>query len=273
MSRGRFQMGIGTGGLASDVELFNLGDGADRGNMVRESIDMILAIWQGKAPYAIEGKYWSTKIQDASRIEFGVGQFPKPYQQPHPPLAISPMSPHSGSALLAGERGWIPISGANLVQPRYIASHWERYAEGCEKRGTRPESTIWRVSHSIVVAPTDEAAREYILREDGAMSFWFRYILSSFRQRGILAVLAPDGHSDPNALTWQEVAESMVSWGSPRTVTDKLVALRDTVGDFGTLTITAHEWDKPAFCQHSMRLLVNEVMPKFSQHTNTTRAA
>ncbi|MCH9672472.1 MAG: LLM class flavin-dependent oxidoreductase [Gammaproteobacteria bacterium] len=273
LSKGRFQMGIGTGGLASDVELFGVGGNVDRAEMVRESIDMILAIWDGEAPYDLKGKYWSTEIKDISRLEYGVGEFPKPYQQPHPPIAISLMSPGSSSALMAGERGWIPISGANLVQPRYISSHWDRYVEGCDKRGVKADSSIWRVSRSIVVAPSDEEAREYLLREDGAFSFWFRYIVSSFRQRGALAALAPDGHPDPDALTWQEAAESMVSWGSVETVTDKLVALRDTVGDFGTLTITAHEWDDPAFCKRSMRMLAEEVMPKFSQHADATRAA
>ena len=58
----------------------------------------------------------------------------------------------------------------------------------------------------------------------------------------------------------------MVTWGSMTTVTDKLVALRDKVGPFGVLTMLAHEWDNPVFCQHSMRLLANDVMPVFARH-------
>lgn len=266
MAKGRFQMGIGSGGLASDVELFDVGGSTDRGDMVRESIEMILAIWSGEAPYRLQGKYWNTQIQDVSRLEFGVGAFPKPYQQPHPPIAISVMSPKSGSARLAGAHGWIPISGANLVQPRYISSHWDLYAEGCENRGVRPDPDIWRVSRSVVVAESDAAARDYVLNPDGALSFWFRYIVSSFRQRKALPALAPSGHPDPEALTWEEAAESMVTWGSPDTVADKLVALRDETGHFGTLTITAHEWDDPEFCQRSMSMLSSEVMPVFAKH-------
>jgi hypothetical protein len=48
------------------------------------------------------------KIEDTGRADYGVGHFIKPYQQPHPPIAISIMSPNSGSARLAGEQGWIP---------------------------------------------------------------------------------------------------------------------------------------------------------------------
>ena len=273
MCKGRFQMGIGTGGLASDVELFDVGGNTDRGDMVRESIEMIRGIWAGEAPYRLEGKYWTTKIEDVSRLEFGVGEFPKPYQQPHPPIAISVMSPNSGSARLAGQNGWIPISGANLVQPRYIASHWALYAEGCEQRGVPADPDIWRVSRSVVVAESDAEARDYVLNPEGALSFWFRYIVSSFRQRGALAALAPADHPDPQALTWEEAAESMVSWGSAETVLEKLVALREDVGHFGTLTITAHEWDEPAFCQRSMRMLAQEVMPRLSKHAEQAQKA
>lgn len=53
----------------------------------------------------------------------------------------------------------------------------------------------------------------------------------------------------------------MVTWGSTTTVTEKLVALRDKVVPFGVLTMLPHEGDDPVFCQHSMRLLANDVMP------------
>jgi hypothetical protein len=36
---------------------------------------------------------------------------------------------------------------------------------------------------------------------------------------------------------------------------------------FSVLTMLAHEWDNPFFCQHSMRLLANDVMPVFARHT------
>lgn len=273
LSDGRFLMGIGTGSLASDVELFGVGGDTDRGEMVRESIDHILAIWEGEAPYNRKGKYWDIKLENVSRIEFGVGEFLKPLQQPHPPIAISIMSPSSGSALMAGERGWIPISGASFLQPRYTSSHWERYAEGAEKAGRQADPDIWRVSRSIVVAPTDEEARDYVLNPDGAICYWFRYLLSSLRARGLQKFVAPDGHPDPDAVEWHEAAESMVAYGSPATALDKLAALRDQTGDFGVLTLLTHEWDKPAFCQRSMQLLAEEVMPMFAQHARAIRAA
>ena len=273
LSKGRFQMGIGTGSLSSDVELFEVGGDTDRGDMVRESMEHILAIWDGEPPYDREGKYWNVKIQDMARGEFGVGHFVKPFQQPHPPIAISIMSPKSGSARMAGERGWIPISGAAFLHPRYTSSHWETYAEGCERAGRRPDPDIWRVSRSIVVAPSDQEARDYILNPDGPMSFWYKYFLSSIKSRGLTKYVAPEGYENPETITWEEVALDQCTWGSSKTVVDKLVALRDLTGHFGVLTAMAHEWDDPAFCKRSLTLLADEVMPAFSRHAEAGRPA
>ena len=272
LSRGRFQMGIGYGSLSSDVELFDVGGSTDRGAMVRESIEHILAIWEGEPPYTREGEYWNVKIENTDRVEHGVGCFIKPFQQPHPPIAISIMSPSSGSARMAGEQGWIPISGAAFLHPRYTASHWEAYAEGCEKAGRQADPDIWRVSRSIIVAPTDQEARDYVMNPEGPFHFWYGYLLSSLRARGLMRFIAPEDHPDPDSITWQEVAEYQVAFGSPSTVVDKLVALHDQTGPFGELTAMAHEWDLE-FGKKTMTLLAEEVMPAFAQHADATRVA
>ena len=272
LSKGRFIMGIGTGSLSSDVELFDIGGTTDRGAMVRESIDHILAIWSEDTPIERHGKYWDISVTDMSRASYGVGKFVKPLQQPHPPIAISIMSPNSSSALMAGQRDWIPISGASFLQPRYTASHWQMYAQGCEEHGRVADTDVWRISRSLVVAPSDAEAEAYILKPDGSISFWFRYLLASLRARGLTKFVAPDGHPNPDEVTWQEAALDMVTWGSPDTVVEKLVALREVTGPFGVLTMLAHEWDDETFCRRSMQLLAQDVMPKFTQHADANKA-
>ena len=268
LSGGRFQMGIGNGTLSSDVELFEVGGNTDRSAMVRESIGHILSIWSDDPPYNRQGRFWNVKVKNVSRIEHGVGAFIKPFQRPHPPIAISIMSPQSSSARMAGEHGWIPISGAAFLHPRYTASHWDAYCEGAEKASREANPNIWRISRSIVVAPTDQEAYDYIVNPEGAFSFWFRYLLGSLKARGMAALIAPENHPDPNALTWEEAAEYQVAWGSPRTGIEKLVALSDLTGPFGVLTAMAHEWDDPAFCKRSMTMLAKEVMPTFARYVN-----
>jgi len=79
MSGGRFLMGVGSGGLASDFELFNI-DPAARQRQFMESIDMILRIWAQDPPYDIQGEFWNVQIKKAIMPELGVGTMPKPLQ-------------------------------------------------------------------------------------------------------------------------------------------------------------------------------------------------
>ena len=74
---------------------------------------------------------------------------PKPFQRPYPPVAVSAMSPFSGTARLAGSRGWSLIS-ANFNPSVHTRSHWEAYSQGCEQAGRKPDRRDWRVARSIV---------------------------------------------------------------------------------------------------------------------------
>src|SRR3712207_514817 len=92
MTQGRFILGIGPGGLASDWELFGNTDATLRGRRMLEAMDAILAIWGQDPPYDIAGPTWSARIAEAVIPEFGVGTMPKPYRRPHPPIAITARS-------------------------------------------------------------------------------------------------------------------------------------------------------------------------------------
>ena len=67
------------------------------------------------------------------------------------------------------------------------------------------------------------------------------------------------------AITTEYMLNAMVVAGSPSTVTQKLVAFREEVGDFGTLIATAHDWDDEARWRRSMQLLADEVVPNLQR--------
>lgn len=271
LAKGRFLMGIGPGGLSTDLELFGAQDPTVRAERTLESIDMILKIWAQDPPYDLRGKHFNVKISDVSRREFGVGCIPRPYQLPHPPLAVSLLSPDSANARIAGQRGWIPISGAAFVQPRYVRSHWEQFAKGAHETGRPADRAIWRVCRSIMVFPSDAEADDYLANPKGPFNFYFRYVMSSFGQRNMLHLVRPDGREQDASVDWLDIARSQVAHGSPRRVLDQLVHLCDRLGGFGVLIALAHEWDNPAVCRRSMELLAREVMPKLSQHVGSLR--
>ena len=272
LCRGRFIMGIGPGGLVSDLEMFDVGQAELRPQMVLESIDTILNLWAQDPPYEIDGRFWKISLKENIWPEFKVGYLPRPYQQPHPPIALSLLTPNSSSARTAGERGWIPVSG-QFFHRRYLRGHWERYAEGCEQAGRRPDPDVWRVSRSVLVTETDAEAEDYLADPDNVLSFYYRFFHYSFSTaRKALFMLKPDLEMPDEDVTVDTIKRALIIAGSPHRVLDQLVALRDEVGHFGTLLMDGHDWDQPKLWRRSMELLATDVMPKFAQHAGATRA-
>ena len=272
LSGGRFIMGIGPGGLVSDLEMFEVGQAELRPQMVQESIDIVLKLWAQDPPYEIDGRFWKFALKNGVWPEFKVGYIPRPLQQPHPPIALSIITPNSSSAKVAAERGWIPISG-NFFHRRYLRGHWEKYLEGCEAVGRRPDPDVWRVSRSVLVTETDAEAEEYLADPDSGLSFYYKFFIHSFAQgRKALFMIKPDVDLPDERVTVDAVKRGMIIAGSPRRVLDQLVALREEIGHFGTLLMAGHDWDRPALWRRSMELLARDVMPRFGAHAAATPA-
>lgn len=272
LCEGRFIMGIGQGGLVSDIELFKTGEPARRSKMMQEAIDMVLRLWADDPPYEMHGEFWDVTLQEGIRSEFGVGSVVKPYQKPHPPIATSLVSPGSGTARVAGERGWIPVTG-NFMHARYIRSHWEKYAEGCEAAGRRPDPSVWRVARSILVTESDAEAEDYMAETDTGLDYYWSFFLDNFSRRGAAFMLAPSEDMAATDVTVPLVKNTMVIAGGADTVLDRLVALVDETGPFGTLIMGGHDWDRKAMWKKSMTLLAEQVMPRLSQHSAASQAA
>jgi len=269
LCRGRFIFGIGPGGLVSDFELFDVGQADLRPQMMLESIDTVLKLWAQDPPYRIDGRFWKIAVEQHIYPEFKVGYVPRPYQQPHPPIALSLLTPKSTSARTAGERGWIPVSG-NFFHRRYLRGQWEMYAAGCEAVGRRPDPDVWRVARSVLVTETDAEAEDYLADPHSGLAFYYSFFLFSFTQlRKALFMVKPDVDMPDEAVTVDAIKRGMIIAGSPRSVLEQLVALREETGHFGTLLMAGHDWDQAKMWRRSMELLASEVMPRFSAHASS----
>ena len=91
---------------------------------------------------------------------------------------------------------------------------------------------------------------------------------------GLLTSLKPRADMTDDEATVEVITEASVIYGSPKTFLDKLVALREEVGPFGTLLMTGLDWSGPNrdWERESMQLLAQEVLPKFRQHVGTRAA-
>ena len=257
MLKGRFIMGISPGGLMSDAEVFGNYQ-KDRNAIFLESINMVLDIWQNVGPYDLSGQFFNVTTGKTMIPEIGQGTILKPYQQPHPPIVVTAVAPHSKGVMEAAKRGWMPIS-ANFLLPEWVATHWAKLVEG--KSDAKPSD--WRVAKSIFVADDDKVAERYGRSPEGPYHFYFKQLirkLIGFGGRGNLFKL--DQNQPDSEITPDYVTKKLVIAGTVNSVVDQLLAFRETTGDFGTLLYACHDWLDPALGRRSMQLMAEQVMPK-----------
>jgi alkanesulfonate monooxygenase SsuD/methylene tetrahydromethanopterin reductase-like flavin-dependent oxidoreductase (luciferase family) len=260
MLKGRFIFGISPGGLKSDAEMFG-GLGKDRNEMFLECINAVLALWASDGPYSLSGKYYSVSTQNTTIREIGQGTILRPYQQPHPPIVVTAVAPHSKGVTEAAKRGWQPIS-ANFLLPEWVASHWPSYVEGRQAVGAEPKQSEWRVAKSIFVADDDAVARRYGLGPEGPYHFYFKQLARKLVSGGRSNLFKLD-RSEPDAkITADYVTGRLTIAGTVDSVVEQILAFRETTGPFGTLLYACHDWMDPALARRSMQLMAEEVLPR-----------
>ncbi len=259
MLEGRLIFGISPGGLLSDAEVFgNLK--ADRNAMFVECINMILDIWKGDAPYDLKGDYWQITTRETMMPEIGQGIIIKPYQDPHPLIVGTAVAPYSKGVTAMAARGWEPIS-ANFLLPKWVASHWPKYAEGCEQGGRKADPANWRIAKSIFVADDEATAKRYATDPNGPYVSYYRSILTKMKFGGRLGLFKEDQSMDDDAVTLDYVCDRLITYGTPESVTEQLLAFREEVGDFGNLVYAGHDWADIELGRRSMVLMAEKVLP------------
>ncbi|MBV7337631.1 LLM class flavin-dependent oxidoreductase [Chloroflexi bacterium TSY] len=258
LAKGRLNVGFGQGGVPTDWGLFDLPDPRTQGLMTLEAMEIVTKIWQTDGPFEFNGDYWTIKLSEKIP-ELGLGEVLKPYQKPHPPIAMSIIKEESMAAKTAGQRGFIPIS-INLAPPHKIKRQWETYSEGVTESGRQPDRSQWRISRSIFVGDSDAEAREHAL--NGAFAGSLIYLRGMLTLGGMLDLLKEDPGMLNEAIDAEYIIDKIAIVGSVDTVTQRLQDLYDTTGGFGTLLMIDHDWDDKAKMRRSMELLAKEVVPQ-----------
>lgn len=108
-SGGRFILGVGTGWLKEEVEIFG-GNFRRRWTQTREALEAMQVMWtQDEAEY--HGEFFDFPP---------VRVFPKPIQQPRPPVLIGGAAKNVFQRIVDHADGWLPnrITPAGLVEAR-----------------------------------------------------------------------------------------------------------------------------------------------------------
>jgi alkanesulfonate monooxygenase SsuD/methylene tetrahydromethanopterin reductase-like flavin-dependent oxidoreductase (luciferase family) len=182
------------------------------------------------------------------------------------------MSPYPFFVKEAARRGWMAIS-ANFIPAASVATHWQRFTEGCTEAGVEPDGARWHVARTVLVTETDAEATAYLQRSESAVRYYFHYLSALMKKAGFSQIMKGLEQFPDEELTVDWALKNIVIAGSPATVTEKLLALREQVGPFGTLVLTGLDWDDKGLWQRSMALVAKEVMPALRRDLGLAIAA
>jgi alkanesulfonate monooxygenase SsuD/methylene tetrahydromethanopterin reductase-like flavin-dependent oxidoreductase (luciferase family) len=274
MAQGRFIMGVSPGALTSDAEALGLLD-EDRNKIFAEAIDVILAIWERDPPYDIDfpNNRFKVSTSRTKALDLGVGYMAKPFQKPRPEIVGTVVAPFSPGVVLMGKRDFHPLS-ANFLLSKHMKSHWENYAKGKAEVGQKAKVADWRVARTIFVADDDKTALAYG-REDAnsPYRFYFEQMRGKMKRGNRLYVFKSHKEQPDEEITHDFVMDHCVIHGTVNKVVDRILALRDEIGDFGELVYAGMDWVDPALSKRSMQLMAEEVMPRVNAAIGKSAAA
>ena len=265
MLEGRLNFGISPGGLMSDAEVFGTMD-KNRNDMFLECINMVLDIWAGEAPYNLKGEFWDVTTARTTVPEIGQGDIMKPFQAPHPPIVGTAVAPFSKGVTAMAARGWQPIS-ANFLLPKWAATHWPNFVEGCLQGGYTPSYADWRVAKNICVAKDAKTARAYARDPGSPYVFYYSQLLTKMRRGNRLELFKRDRDMPDEEVTLDYVLDQLIIHGDVESVADQLLAVREEIGPFQHLVYAGHDWTDLEIGRNSMILMSEKVLPILEEAT------
>ena len=124
-SGGRFLFGIGTGWLREETELMG-GDFEHRWTQTREAIEVMKELWtKDEAEY--HGRFYDFPA---------VKSYPKPLQQPHPPVILGGLAKNVLRRVVTHADGWLP----NRITPAEVEESRAKLDTMAAEAGRDPKS-------------------------------------------------------------------------------------------------------------------------------------
>jgi alkanesulfonate monooxygenase SsuD/methylene tetrahydromethanopterin reductase-like flavin-dependent oxidoreductase (luciferase family) len=260
MARGRFQWGIGGGAIPTDLALFGLDPANPAAVRARsaEVLDVVLQLWASDGRFTYHGKFFDidTPVFDPVKDR---GYYMKPYQLPHPPIAVAASTPDSGSMRMAGQRGFIPMS-SSLLSRAYLKDHWRLVETGAASAGRTAERADWRIARDVLVGPTSAVAHERARAVLGG-----NYVRHQHPNRvGTIQMTSTklDPTMPDEAVTVDYLMDNVWIVGDPSECVEQIERLHAESGGFGTLLSITTDSDDAGWDHESLRLLMERVAPR-----------
>ena len=155
-SGGRFLFGIGTGWLKEETEMMG-GDFEHRWTQTREAIEVMKELWT-KEEAEYHGRYFDFPL---------VRSYPKPVQNPYPPIILGGMAKNVLRRIVTHADGWLP----NRVTPADVEESRKKLDAMAAEAGRDPKSITISVygqlpEHDVVHSLLNAGADRVVVRPE-----------------------------------------------------------------------------------------------------------
>jgi alkanesulfonate monooxygenase SsuD/methylene tetrahydromethanopterin reductase-like flavin-dependent oxidoreductase (luciferase family) len=260
MSGGRLLAGL-LRGVPHEYVAYNIPPSESRARL-KEAVQLIVKCWTEPEPFGWEGEFYQFPA---------ISIWPKPYQQPHPPILLS--ASNEESAQLAGELGTrigIIISSLDNAKRALDVYRREMAARG---REVTPEHVM---AHQFgFIAETDEEAEATL---KSGQEYFGRVLMRPLREAQRMVIQQTRYFNDPKSVqglasrpTAANLAERNIKdtvaaggllCGSPESVVKQVKRVHEVLGH-GSTTLTLKVGNIPdAKVRRAMELFRDRVEPE-----------
>jgi alkanesulfonate monooxygenase SsuD/methylene tetrahydromethanopterin reductase-like flavin-dependent oxidoreductase (luciferase family) len=244
LCKGRLDFGVGRSGLPAHYHGFNIPYSESRGRF-QETLDILIAAWT-QDRFTYEGKYY--KFRDICLM-------PKPYQKPYPPLRVAATTQETYP--IVGRMGrpiFIAVRTTSISDlKRFISG----YHDGWREAGHPGRGEVALIV-PVYVADTERRACE---EAEASTMHFFRTIAEALAK----SETRREDAARLGRMRYDEVLQELAVYGTPESVTDRLLELREALG-YSTLSV----WmNVGSLIPHervlsSMRLFAERVIPRLA---------
>jgi limonene 1,2-monooxygenase len=247
MTGGRAIFGSGPGALASDAHTLGVDPMVLRDRQ-DEAIGVIRRLFAGER---VTHKSEWFQLNDAALQLL-------PLQDEMPFAVASQISP-SGMTL-AGKHGIGIISIGSLSDEglNALPTQWSFAEAASLKHGRTVDRANWRVLLSWHIAETREKARAEA--RDGLMRHHNEYITATLQRPGARPFKSPDEAVDKMAFS----SGAAATIGTPDDLVERIKAVLDISGGFGTVVGFVHDWANPENTARSWDMVARYVVPEIN---------
>jgi alkanesulfonate monooxygenase SsuD/methylene tetrahydromethanopterin reductase-like flavin-dependent oxidoreductase (luciferase family) len=252
MSGGRVIAGM-LRGTPNEYVTYNTNPAQSR-ERFEEALQLIVRAWTEPQPFGWQGRYFEFRT---------ISIWPRPVQQPHPPIYMSGSSPESAE-FAARQRIGLGFAVTTVPLSRESAQLYQRVAN---ETGWQPgpDDVIYRVP--VYVAPTDDQAVEDLqsVLPAGRASLWTPAIDAAVASAGYHGrdeerQRARHQAGVVGADVRERIAEGRMLLGSPTTVLTQMQSIRDELGA-GVFDLIFLGRDRDS-TRRAIELFGTEVLPR-----------